>query len=47
MSHISVELINGIYRDWFSRLSVSYSDRSQTTGRYDAYSINWQLLRRF
>lgn len=44
---ISVELVNGIYRDWFSRLSASYSDRSQTTGRYDAYSINWQLLRRF
>lgn len=44
---VSVELINGIYRDWYSRLSVSYSDRSQTTGRYDAYSINWGLVRRF
>ena len=44
---VSVELINGIYRDWYSRLSLAYSDRSQTTGRYDAYSINWELLRRF
>ncbi len=44
---VSVELINGIYRDWYSRLGVSYSDRSQTTGRYDAYSINWELVRRF
>ncbi|MBN2873347.1 MAG: tetratricopeptide repeat protein [Halothiobacillaceae bacterium] len=44
---VSVELINGIYRDWYSRLSASYSDRSQTTGRYDAYSINWELVRRF
>ena len=44
---VSVELINGIYRDWYSRLSAAYSDRSQTTGRYDAYSINWSLVRRF
>ncbi|MFI9652290.1 tetratricopeptide repeat protein [Guyparkeria halopsychrophila] len=44
---VSVELINGIYRDWYSRLGVSYSDRSQTTGRYDAYAINWELVRRF
>ncbi|MGM0516741.1 MAG: tetratricopeptide repeat protein [Pseudomonadota bacterium] len=44
---VSVELINGIYRDWYSRLGASYSDRSQTTGRYDAYSINWELVRRF
>jgi hypothetical protein len=44
---VSAELINGIYRDWYSRLSASYSDRSQTTGRYDAYSINWELVRRF
>ncbi|MCL7744609.1 tetratricopeptide repeat protein [Guyparkeria hydrothermalis] len=44
---VSVELINGIYRNWYSRLSASYSDRSQTTGRYDAYAINWELVRRF
>ncbi len=44
---VSVELVNGIYRDWYSRLSASYSDRSQVTGRYDAYAINWELIRRF
>lgn len=44
---VSLELVNGIYRDWYSRLSLSYSDRSQTTGRYDAYAINWSLVRRF
>ncbi|MFO7581156.1 tetratricopeptide repeat protein [Guyparkeria sp.] len=44
---VSVELINGIYRDWYSRLGASYSDRSQVSGRYDAYAINWELVRRF
>lgn len=44
---ISAELYNGIYRDWYSRLRVSYSDRSQITGRYHAYSVSFNITRRF
>lgn len=47
---VSLELINGIYRDWFARTRFSYSNRSQATGvspGYDGYGLHFDIVRRF
>jgi hypothetical protein len=47
---VSLELVNGIYRDWFARTRFSYSNRSQATGvspDYHGYGLHFDIVRRF